>query len=269
MIRISNKVKGFYVYCIRPKPANIFTVKVKGVEFAKSIKVFPFKDIEVVIGETDPSKFDPELIKEKLLSDTKWAEENIRCHHEAVVQVFQSSVVIPMKFGMMYKTKQGLIEMLAQYYPNFKNLIVRLRDKKEWGVKAYFDHKKFIEVLKNKNRQIQKLEKRQSAVTEGMRWYTERKIDEIIAQELEEEIAKERQRLVGKLEKYSDEMRLNDALAKDMILNAACLVKNNLWSSFQDLFHGLIKNTAQQGIKLEITGPWPPYNFVELNHEKA
>lgn len=269
-------MNGFYVYCIRPKLAGIYPTKAKGVEFAKSIKVFPFKDIEAVIGETDPSKFDLELIKEKLLSDTKWAEENIRRHHEVIDWAFQTSVVIPMKFGMVYKSEKSLLASLAKYYRRFKNLISRLQNKKEWGVKAYLDHKKFIEGLKKKNKEIQKLEKRRSSVQEGMKWYIERKIDEIIVDESEGEIEKELQHFVENLEKHAEKVRLNEALSKDIqepareiIMNAACLVKNDALQSFKDLFQELAKEAMPKGVILELTGPWPPYNFVEIKNEKT
>lgn len=269
--QISNGVKGFYIYCIRPKFANTLPVKAKGVEFAKSIKVFPFKDIEVVVGEVDPSKFDGEKIKNKLFDDPKWAEKNIHRHHEVINWVFQTSVVIPMKFGTMYKTNTSLLAMLEKYYRKFKNLIRQLTDRKEWGVKAYFDPKKFIESLKKKNKEIQKLEKRRALVQEGMRWYTERKIDEIIADELEEEVEKELQSLVEKLEKYAEKVHLNETFSRDiqkpdkeMIMNAACLVKNGALQDFKDLFQELAQEAMHKRITLELTGPWPPYNFVDI-----
>lgn len=264
-------MKGFYVYCVRPKFAKALPAKAKGVEFAKSIKVFPFKDIEAVVGAIDPAKFDGAKIKEKLLNDPKWAEKNIRRHHEVIDQMFQTSAVVPMKFGTMYKTKISLVAALEKYYRKFKNLIRQLADRKEWGVKAYLDHKKFIDDLKKKNKEIQKLKKRQSSAQEGRRWYTERKIDEIIADESEREIEKELRSLVEKLEKHVEKMRLNEALSKDMpasatemIMNAVCLVKNDALPGFKDLFQELAKEEKEKGILLALTGPWPPYNFVEI-----
>ncbi len=269
-------MKGFYVYCIRPKLAKALPVKTHGVEFAKSITVFPFKDLEAIVGELDPSKFDAEMIKNKLLDDPKWAEENIRCHHEVVSRAFQTSVVVPMKFGTMYKNKKSLDEMLAKYYRKFTSVIPMLKDKKEWGVKAHLDHKKFIEGLKKKSKEIQKLEKGRTSAPEGMRWYAERKIDEIVADESEKEIEKELQYLVEKLEKHVEKVQLNEAFSKntqelgrEMIMNAACLVKNDALQGLRDLFRKLAKGEAQKGVVLELTGPWPPYNFVEIkNNDK-
>lgn len=271
-----NAMKRFYVYCIRPQAAHALSMKAKGVEFAKSINVFPFKDIEAVVGEINPSKFDPELIKNKLLDDPKWAEKNVRAHHEVINQVFQTNIVIPIKFGAMYTSKKSLGETLERYYRKFKNLISRLQDRKEWGVKAHLDHKKFIEGLKRKNKEIQKLEKRRSSISEGMKWYTERKIDEIVADESEEKIEKELHYLVAKLEKHAEKVRLNETLSKDIhepgreiILNAACLIKNDASQSFRDLFQELAAEMVHRGIMLELTGPWPPYNFVEIKNEKT
>lgn len=279
-------MKGFYVYCIRPKLANAYPTKAKGVGFVKSIKVFPFKDIEAIVGEINPSllrrgyggraKFDGETIKEKLLNDPKWAEENIRAHHEVIDRAFQAGVVIPMKFGTMYKTRKGLVATLEKYYRKFKNLISQLADKKEWGVKAYLDHKKFVAALKKNNKEIQKLEKRRSSAQEGMRWYTERKIDEIVGDEVEEEIEKLLQYFVEKLKGHVEKVRLGDAFSKDiqkpgkeMIMNAACLVKNDALQGFKDVFQELVKEAMQRGVLLELTGPWPPYNFVEIkNNDK-
>ena len=269
-------MKGFYVYCVHPKLVNALPAKAKGVEFAKNLQSVPFQDIEAVSGEIDPLKFNPELIKEKLLSDPKWAEENICRHHEVIDRAFQTSVVIPMKFGTMYKNKKSLVDMLEKYYRQFKILISRLQDKKEWGIKAYLDRNKFIGGLKKKNKEIQKLEKRRSSVQEGMRWYIERKVDEIIAKEFEEDIEKELQYLIGKVENYTKEIRLNEILSKDilepareMIITAACLIKNDALQNFNGLFQELAKEAMRKGIKLELTGPWPPYNFVEIKNEKT
>lgn len=269
-------MKGFYVYCIRPQLTPALALSVKGVEFAKSIKVFSFKDVEAIVGELDTAKFDGAKLKNKLLDDPKWTAENIRRHHEVIDQAFQTSVIIPMKFGRMFKTEKSLMAMLARYYPKFKNVISRLHNKKEWGVKVYLEQNKFVIGLKKNNKEIQMLEKRRSSAPEGMKWYIDRKIDEIITAKSEGEIERENQLLVENLAKQVEKLRLNDALSKDiqesarvMIMNAACLVKNDALQEFKNLFQELAKEAKPRGVMLELTGPWPPYNFVDFKNEKA
>jgi len=266
-------MRGFYIYCVRGGAGKI---KSKGVDFGSKAEAFPFQDIEAIASKVDLSKFNAKTIKEKLQEDAKWTEKNVKRHHEVIAEAQKTGAVIPMKFGTLYKTKKNLEAMLKKYYGKFKKLLAQLADKQEWGVKGYIEHKKFVEILKNKNKEIQKLEKRRSSISEGMKWYVDRKSDELIAGQIERGVEEELQRIIKKLEKHAEEIRLNDLLpkevgesAKDMILNAACLVRNDALDNFKTLFQELADECDANGIALIMTGPWPPYNFVEIKNEKA
>lgn len=268
-------MKGFYIYCVCIG-ADAGKIKAGGVEFGLVPRAIAFKDIEAIVSEVDLSKFNAKTIKDKLQEDAKWTEKNVKRHHEVIAEANKTRAVIPMKFGTLYKTKKNLEAMLAKYYRKFKNLLLRLKDKQEWGVKGYLEYEKFAGILKNKNKEIRKLEKKRSSVSEGMKWYVDRKSDEMIAGQLEHEVEEELKKIVDKLERHAQAIKLNDLLpkvvgepGKDMILNAACLVRNDALDSFRASFEELAKKCAASGIILEMTGPWPPYNFVEVANEKA
>jgi hypothetical protein len=264
------KFVGFYIYCIR-ESENAGNLRREGVEFGGRTQAILFKDIEAIAGEIDLSKFNAKTIKEKLQDDVKWTEKNVKRHHEVIAEAGKQGAVIPMKFGTIYKTKKNLETMLRKYYGKFKMLLRGLRGKQEWGVKGYLDYKKFAEILKKKHREIQKLEEKRKSVPEGMKWYVDKKSDELIAGQIEQGVEEELKRIVDKLEKQTEEIRLNNPLpkevsepGKDMILNAACLVKNDAPERFQAAFRELLKEREPMGITLILTGPWPPYNFVEI-----
>jgi len=267
---ISEKLMGFYIYCIRSS-ADAGKIRERGIGFGSEAKAIPFQDIEAIVSEVDLSKLNAKTIKEKLQEDAKWTEQNVKRHHEVIAEANKTSAVIPMKFGTLYKTKKNLEAMLKKHYAKFKALLLRLKDKQEWGVKGYLEYKKFGEVLKNKNKEIRTLEKKRSSVPEGMKWYVDRKSDELIAGQIEHEVEEELKRIIDKLEKHTEEVRLNDLLpkivgepGKDMILNAACLVRNDRFDAFQSLLRELAKEHDASGINLLLTGPWPPYNFVDI-----
>ncbi len=271
---ISMKRMGLYIYCVREADGK--KIKAKGIEFGGQISAIPFKDIEAVVSDVDLSQFNEKKIEDKLREDAKWTEKNIRRHHEAVAETGKIKAVIPMKFGTLFKTQKSLEAMLKNHYMKFKALLRRLKDKQEWGVKGYLEYKKFGEILKSKNKAIQKLEKKRLSVPEGMKWYIDRKSDELIAGQIEYGVEEELKRIIGKLEKQAEEIRLNDLLPKeviepgrDMILNAACLVSNDCLGAFQTVLKGIVKECAIVGIILILTGPWPPYNFVDSKNGKA
>lgn len=272
---ISTKLMGFYIYCVRiGKDAE--KIKAKGIEFGIKARPIPFKDIEAVASEVDLSKFNAKTIKEKLQEDAKWTEINVKRHHEVIAEANKTQAVIPMKFGTLYKTKKNLEAMLAKHCGKFKKLLTRLEGKQEWGVKGYLEYEKFALILKNKNKEIQKLEKKRSSVPEGMKWYVDRKSDELIAGQIEYKVEEELKRIIDKLTGQAEEVRFSDLLpkvvgepGKDMILNAACLVRNDRLGDFQSLLREITTECDAAGITLILTGPWPPYNFVNIKNEKA
>lgn len=285
---IPKKLMGFYIYCVRigkdagpegvapRRPYGVKKIKAKGIEFGIKARPIPFKDIEAVVSEVDLSKFNAKTIKEKLQEDAKWTERNVKLHHEVIAEAQKTSTVIPMKFGTLYQTKRNLVSTFAKHYGKFKKLLARLESKQEWGVKGYLEYEKFAQILKKKNKEIQKLEKKRLSVPEGMKWYVDRKSDELIAGQIEYEVEETLERIIDKLVGQADSIRLNDLLpkevsepGKDMILNAACLVKNDRLGDFQSLLREITTECDEKGITLILTGPWPPYNFVNIKNEKA
>ena len=279
-------MKGFYIYCVRGgagpegvasrRPYGVKKIKSKGVDFGSKAKAFPFQDIEAIASKVDLSKFNAKTIKEKLQEDAKWTEKNVKRHHKVIAEAEISGAVIPMKFGTLYKTKKNLEAMLKKHYAKFKALLLRLKDKQEWGVKGYLEYKKFGEILKNKNKEIRALEKKRSSVPEGMKWYVDKKSDELVASQIEREVEERLSRIIDQLEKQAAGIRLNDLLpkeisepGKDMILNTACLVSNDRLEAFRSLLRSLARECDAAGITLILTGPWPPYNFVDIKNEKA
>ena len=265
-------MKGFYIYCIRPKLANTLPAKAKGIEFGGKISVIPFKDIEAVVSEVDISQFNEKQIEDKLQEDIKWAERNVQRHHGIVAEAYKTEIVIPMKFGTIFKTKKGLEAMLAKHYKKFKKLLACLAGKQEWGVKIYLEYEKFVEFLKKENEEVKKMEESKLTMSEGAQWYVDKKIDELISEESEEEIEKQLQRIAKRLEDCCEQTALCDLLPKeatmgmnkDNIFNAAYLIDNDKLDYFKKMLQETRKECDQIGAALVVTGPWPPYNFVDI-----
>lgn len=269
----SNTMKGFYVYCIR-QGAGEKKIKMEGIEFGGKISAIPFKDIEAVVSDVDLSQFNEKKIEDKLQEDIKWAERNVQRHHGIVAEAYKIETVIPMKFGTIFKTRKSLAAMLAKYYKKFKRLLAGLSGKQEWGIKIYFEYEKFVEFLKKQNKEVKKLEKRKLAIAEGMRWYVDRKIDELIVKESEEEIERQLQRIAKRLEDCCEQIVFCDLLpkeamaaGKDNVFNAACLIDDNKFDNFKKMLLETEKECDQIGAVLVATGPWPPYNFVQLDEK--
>jgi hypothetical protein len=55
----------------------------------------------------------------------------------------------------------------------------------------------------------------------------------------------------------------------DMLLNGVYLVEDRCLGEFRALVERLTDEYGSLGVALELTGPWPPYNFVKSSIEAA
>ncbi|MEK9165744.1 MAG: GvpL/GvpF family gas vesicle protein [Patescibacteria group bacterium] len=260
-------VKGFYIYCIRNRHEEI-----KGV----GLLSIPFRDIEATAMEVDLSEFNEKEIKDRLQNDAMWTEKSIRHHHELIDQLGKKDTVIPCKFGTVFRTKKRIEEMLEKYYKQFNYLLSWLSGKQEWGLKVYLDNQKFIESLKKEDQEVLALQKRKETAEEGMKWYLDQKMGALIDQKLGAKIEKSVKEILEELKQSVQELALNELVApeeskknQEMILNSACLLKIKWVERWQKDWEKFFKKFHKRGLSCEITGPWPPYNFVDFKNEKV
>ena len=260
---------GLWGYCIRK--VDTAPLKMKGIAprhgRAYSLR---FKDIEAVVSDAPIDQFAGNKMKDRIENDPLWLENNLRFHHNTIVKAGVTGSVIPMKFGMLFKTKRSFETMLKKYYKEFKTLLLKLKHKQEWGVKVYLDRKKIIEQLKSEDEELKHLEGGKDELAEGMRWYMERKIETAISKKLDGKIEICLAEIVEVLKQLAEKVAINDLSAshneetndKDIILNSACLVGSEDAKSFKEHLEKSLAKFYRSGFTIEITGPWPPYNFV-------
>lgn len=259
-------VKGFYIYCIRNRHEQV-----KGA----GLLSIPFRDIEATAMEVDLGEFGEKEIEDRLKNDARWTEKSIRHHHELIDQLGKKDTVIPCKFGTVFRTKKRIEEMLEKDYKQFSYLLSCLSGKQEWGLKIYLDSQKFIEGLKKEDQEILALQKRKETAGEGMKWYLDQKMGALIDQKLEVEVDRCLAEIVEWLKQSAEKVVLNDPETsglslenQEMILNSTCLLKTEGVGSWQEKWEKFFKELYKRGLSCEITGPWPPYNFVDFKNEK-
>lgn len=257
--RLGGATLGLWGYCIRP--ATTAPLKMKGVAPRTAAYSLKFKDIEAVVSDAPINQFE---------NNPKRLEKNLRLHHDIIVKAGIAGTVIPMKFGMLFKTKRSLESMLKKYYKKFKGLLAELKDKQELGVKIYLDRKKIIEQLKSEDEELKQFEKRKNKLAKGMEWYVERKTEAAINEKLDGKIGRCLVEIIKVLKQLAEKVVINDLPAshdeetndKEIILNSACLIGSKDLKLFKEHLEKSLAKFYRNGFTIEITGPWPPYNFV-------
>lgn len=268
-----HKMTGFWVYCICMLPQGCDKLRIcaqEGIQKGTKLHFLPFMDIDVSVSDIDLNEFDEIILKNKLKNDPRWTKESVELHHNTITKIWNNGIIIPMKFGTIFKTKENIEAMLKERYQEFINLLNQLKNKQEWGIKIYLDNERFIRNLKNKDDELKQLERRKITVPEGMKWYLDKKIDEILYKKIDNGKEEYLVNIIEKFKQYAEKIVINDNSDlgfndqnRDMILNSACLIDIKQADTFQKYLEKLFKEYFENGFSAEITGPWPPYNFCE------
>lgn len=268
-------MEGLYLYCIREKAEGVSAFSTKGIDGKEKVFTLPYRELEAVVSKISLEEFGSSKIQKKAQEDPIWIKGKALAHEEVIEESMSNNKIlglIPMRFGIIFKSKARLEETLDKDYSKIKDSLEKIRGKQEWGVKVYLkDRKKFEQMIKEKNKTIKEKEKEMAALDEGMAFFMEEELKEIISGEVEKNLANIAEVFFKSLKKHAVESVENKILGKEltgkqelMILNAVYLVTEEKISDFKKEADNLNQGMKAKGFYLESTGPWPAYNFTSF-----
>jgi hypothetical protein len=220
-----------------------------------------------VASRVSLQEFDESALPERLRDGT-WLEEKIRAHEQVLERVLEDASVVPCRFCTVYRSEVELRRFLSERREVLQAALDRVRGKVEVGVKAFIDRDRFAAAQAKQNDEIRQLET-QVSTAEGGRAYLEgRRLEQRIAAELEGFRGEAADGLHTRLLAAAE-----DGLAlplqapelsgreEEMVFNGAYLVTTDR-VAFEEALASLGRDLRDDGVDLELTGPWPAYNFV-------
>jgi Gas vesicle synthesis protein GvpL/GvpF len=240
--------RGRYVYCIirASQPLKFGAIGMD--EQWPEVYTINFKDMAAVVSDIPLAPLDS-------------TRENVLAHERVNEIVMRDHTVIPMSFGTIFKTRDDIVELLRSAYDAFADVLSKMQDKLEIGLKVLWDRDEIVRQIEQEDEDIHRLKTEissQKGSTYFARMQYGRLIDGALQQRSERYVAEFLQRLRD----VSVASRVNRAIGDKMIMNAAFLVQRDL----EPAFDRRIKEIASTFEKLtfKYTGPWPPYNFVNI-----
>ena len=240
--------EGRYVYCIikTARPLSFGPLGI-GAEPADTHTV-NFRDIAAVVSKTPMVVQDP-------------TRDNVLAHQRVNETVMQHHTVIPMSFGTVFKTDEDIIELLRSAYDAFTDVLNKMQDKFEFGLKVLWDRDQIVREIEEEDEDIRRLKgeiSSQKGSTYFARMQYGRMIDAALQARSERYVAE----VFQALRDVSVASRSNKPIGDRMIMNAAFLVTRES----ENAFDARVREIGMRFDKLtfKYTGPWPPYNFVNI-----
>jgi Gas vesicle synthesis protein GvpL/GvpF len=209
-----------------------------------------YQDIAAVVSNTSVYIFDP-------------TRENALAHEHVIETVMKNYTIIPMSFGTVFRTDNDIREVLKSIYPSLKDVLHQMSGKFEFGLKVNWDRDQIIEDIKHDDEEIrqfhQEIIRKHLQSTYLARMQLGRMIDKALA---ERSIAYVRE-IYESLRNVCVASRDNQPIGDKMIMNAAFLVEREREPEFDNVVNKVARKYGQR-LKFKYTGPWPPYNFVNI-----
>jgi hypothetical protein len=230
--------------------------------------------IDAIVSRVSLQEFGQEELRANL-KDLEWLEAKVRAHQAVLETVLANFTLIPMRFCTICQSESRVQEMLAHHYDEFVEMLTRLEGRREWGVKVYCDSGVLTQRVEEINDRVRDLRAEMEQKSSGAAYFLRKKLEESIAREAEHLSDEVAQHSHDRLSSHSEEAVINPlqnrqltGRGETMVLNGAYLVAEELLTAFQAELSRLQDEYGNLGFSYEVTGPWPPYNFVALSFEE-
>jgi hypothetical protein len=262
--------KAFYVYCVGERDAIKPLIKDElpdAIESDSRLEMIDAGDLAGIASAVPLADYGEDALQARL-NDPAWTALRAM-RHEKVIEHFASRAsVIPLRFGTIYLRRERIEQMLGEKQTDLRSIIERLRGRDEWGVNIYFTRARLIEAVSSISPRLRELGERAASASPGQAYLMRKKIDAMRADEAREET----RRVTAEIER--ELLRVTEGAARLKVLKdeateygevaakLAFLVERGRYEEFHIVAETLADQHAGAGFKLELTGPWPAYNFA-------
>jgi Gas vesicle synthesis protein GvpL/GvpF len=177
--------------------------------------------------------------------------------HERVIEMFLSApALLPMHLFTLFTSDDRVVHHVHSDGARIRRLLKRVEGKLEWGLRLTFDEKAVrANVSKRPVRSGTEFLARKRDVLD----VTRARVKE--ARSEADRVYKSMSRLAAAAQRRTSLERA--APGSRLLLDAAFLVPVAKSGAFRSAVRRQMRDVRAVGITVSLTGPWPPYNFVE------
>ena len=255
---------AWYVYGVVPAadaPPDLFAAAT-GMRPPARVIVIQDGGLAAVASEVPLEEFGEGALDDHL-RDPAWLAEKARAHDEVLELAVGRTPLVPFRFGTIVHGRDQVPELLRGRR-DLSELLERLRGTVELGVKAFLDLDRFR--ARRGEEEAQPGSQPPSGTAYLLRKQADRQLQDDAAA-LKASCGEESHR---RLAAVSEDARANALQPPEvagangeMLLNGAYLVRDEGRRAFAAALDELRERFAPEGVDYGLTGPWPPYNFVE------
>ncbi|MGH7623762.1 MAG: GvpL/GvpF family gas vesicle protein [Gemmatimonadaceae bacterium] len=222
-----------------------------------------------LVSRVDPAAYTPTVVETRV-GDMEWVGPRAEAHDAVLTWASEQNAVVPFPMFTLYASAESLHEMLRERGAALDALLRRVAHADEWSVRLFRLDDAMAAALEEWSPAMAELARQAAAATPGQRYLLERKADEQRGAELLRLSAEAASESFAALSAHADAAvrdalpaaRMQERQAGAAILDAAFLVHRDRGTGFREVVAELARTLEPRGLRIALSGPWPPYHFV-------
>ena len=244
----------FYMYGIvsTNQVVDSMFAGIEGLQERSVVYSLPCGNLTAIVSKLTDTAFSPYVIR-KSMRDNGWLKDQVRHHAGVLSEAKGLMTIIPLRFGTVFSSENGIRRFVETQRSKMLDTLSRLQDKSEFGIRVVCDAERLLS----------------SAEFKGI--VDQQKYSKDGGFSLDAIMANVARRIHAPLNDMASEAVSKGVpaaqTAENMIvaLNSTYLVPVVGEKNFRARVTTLAQEMRNFGVTIEVSGPWPPYHFVDVD----
>jgi hypothetical protein len=258
---------ALWAYCVLPA-ADPLPSDTVGVDADGRLERVESGNLAAIVSSVPLAEFEAGPLRENL-NDLEWLERVARAHEAVLDAALGQSTIVPLRLCTIYESEQSVREMLEREHDSLERALDALSGRQEWGVKLTVDVDSIAEVARSRSTEAPALEDELGARTGGAAYMLRRRLERHVRDAVDSLATEVAEHVHAELQEFATDAVVLAPQNPDlsghegqMLLNGAYLVDAERVDGLRELVAELEERHRALGARIELTGPWPPYNFL-------
>lgn len=256
-----------WAYCVL-RAGDAYPPDMAGVEPSTSIRGIEVGQLTVLASGVPHAGYAEEPLRRNL-NDLQWLERVARAHEAVLERTLEVTTIVPLRLCTLFDSEANLRAMLERERDALLTALAALDGRQEWGVKLLADRVRLDEEARVRSEESDALENELDSRSEGGAYMLRRRLERQVREQADVLAAEIADDVHGRLQEWAvdavtrpPQNRELSGHEGEMLLNAAYLIEADRIDELRELVTELEARHRGAGVQIEMTGPWPPYNFV-------
>lgn len=190
------------------------------------------------------------------LSDVEWLAECGVAHHEVIARAAAKHGVAPFRLLTLFRSDDRVIAEVTRLRSRIERALDRVNDRREWVVR--------VAAVSQRGTSI-----RRQRASSGTSYLMERASQPVARPIASADARRVARALVAALKAYADRVVQRPSEAAHVLYDGALLVSREREHDLGNVVRQWAPRLAPVGCRVSLTGPWPPYSFVNLDGRRS